>query len=218
MTTQQQIKQNLGDPSWAGARDLDVRLRPNDGEAIRIEPFIVHASIGEPIEGGVAAMELWAEGVDTCAHLTDQQIEHAVVREPLLSYAVRLLTQQHGKPVARADLERRLQANPRLEALRQLADAVQGELAVRKGLQAVAAVEAERARAEEAREPRHQRNHGPRCGARTRTGRPCMRKVVLGKRRCPNHGGLSTGPKTPGGKAQSLAALRRGRKRARQAR
>jgi hypothetical protein len=33
------------------------------------------------------------------------------------------------------------------------------------------------------------------CGARCRDGHPCQRKNVSGKRRCPNHGGLSTGPK-----------------------
>lgn len=40
------------------------------------------------------------------------------------------------------------------------------------------------------------------CGARTRQGRPCVRRSVPGKRRCPNHGGLSTGPKTAEGKAR----------------
>jgi hypothetical protein len=49
---------------------------------------------------------------------------------------------------------------------------------------------------------------GKTCGARTRKGTPC---VALGSgrgRRCKNHGGLSTGPKTPAGWAKSLAALR----------
>ena len=50
-----------------------------------------------------------------------------------------------------------------------------------------------------------------RCGAMTRAGRPCIRNPVPGKKRCPNHGGLSTGPKTDEGKARALAALRRGR-------
>lgn len=50
-----------------------------------------------------------------------------------------------------------------------------------------------------------------RCGAKTRAGHPCRRKPVQGKRRCPNHGGLSTGPITPEGKARALAALRRWR-------
>ncbi len=49
-----------------------------------------------------------------------------------------------------------------------------------------------------------------RCGAKTRLGRPCIRRPVPGKKRCPNHGGLSTGPRTPEGKARTLAALRRG--------
>ena len=47
-----------------------------------------------------------------------------------------------------------------------------------------------------------------RCGARTRTGKPCVRKVVPGKRRCPNHGGLSTGPKTSAGRAAIAEANR----------
>lgn len=42
-----------------------------------------------------------------------------------------------------------------------------------------------------------------RCGARTRTGAPCKRKPVPGRRRCPNHGGLSTGPKTKEGWART---------------
>ena len=46
------------------------------------------------------------------------------------------------------------------------------------------------------------------CCARTRKGFPCVRRVVPGKRRCPNHGGLSTGPKTEAGKARIAAAQR----------
>ena len=37
------------------------------------------------------------------------------------------------------------------------------------------------------------------CGARTRTGAPC-RRMGLGNGRCANHGGLSSGPKTPAGR------------------
>ncbi|MFN3456304.1 MAG: HGGxSTG domain-containing protein [Novosphingobium sp.] len=33
----------------------------------------------------------------------------------------------------------------------------------------------------------------PRCGARTRSGTPCMSPVVRGKRRCRMHGGTSKG-------------------------
>jgi hypothetical protein len=46
------------------------------------------------------------------------------------------------------------------------------------------------------------------CMARTRAGTPCVRRVVSGKQRCPNHGGLSTGPKTVAGKARVAATQR----------
>ncbi len=49
------------------------------------------------------------------------------------------------------------------------------------------------------------------CGARTRKGTACQAKA-LANGRCRNHGGLSTGPRTPEGRARSLAALRRGNK------
>jgi len=216
-----------------GAPDLDMsKWTPETWNAAVMKRLSADAPLGRHIDDSLAAMRLWFDGVDTAAHLSDQQIRAAVVKEPLLSFAAELLTEQHGKPVARPDLERRLQANPRLEALRRLADAVQWELAIRKGKQVIAERERERQQAREeyqrtreewrrlheermqACELRRARNHGPRCGAKTRAGRPCDRKVVLGKTRCPNHGGLSTGPKTPEGKARSLAALRRGRERA----
>jgi hypothetical protein len=41
----------------------------------------------------------------------------------------------------------------------------------------------------------------------------CRKWAVPGKRRCHLHGGLSTGPKTPAGKAASLAARLEGRRR-----
>ncbi len=42
-----------------------------------------------------------------------------------------------------------------------------------------------------------EREFGPSlCGARCRDGHPCKRKAIIGRNRCPNHGGLSTGPKT----------------------
>ncbi len=34
------------------------------------------------------------------------------------------------------------------------------------------------------------------CGAKTRKGTPCQRKLLLRGGKCPNHGGMSTGPKT----------------------
>lgn len=51
------------------------------------------------------------------------------------------------------------------------------------------------------------RKDRPLCGAKTRKGTPCVRKAVLGRCRCPNHGGLSTGPKTAGGLAMAAMNL-----------
>ena len=56
----------------------------------------------------------------------------------------------------------------------------------------------------------------PRCGAKTRSGRPCMAPAVWDHQhkrprngRCRIHGGLSTGPRTAEGKARIAEALRR---------
>lgn len=63
--------------------------------------------------------------------------------------------------------------------------------------------------------PKHER---PRCGAKTRSGRPCIARAVWDKERdCPTtrnarcrmHGGTNRGPVTEEGKARSLEALRR---------
>jgi hypothetical protein len=48
----------------------------------------------------------------------------------------------------------------------------------------------------------------PRCGAKTRSGKPCQARVVPGKRRCRMHGGLSTGPRTAEGRSRIAAAQR----------
>ena len=48
-----------------------------------------------------------------------------------------------------------------------------------------------------------------RCGARTRKGTPCRCKSEPGKKRCKFHGGLSTGARTPEGKARIAEAQRR---------
>ena len=45
-----------------------------------------------------------------------------------------------------------------------------------------------------------------RCGAKTRTGSPRAKYPIAGKRRCRNHGGLSTGPRTAEGRARIAAA------------
>jgi hypothetical protein len=53
------------------------------------------------------------------------------------------------------------------------------------------------------------------CGAtRRRDGKPCQALSVPGKHRCKWHGGASTGPKTPEGRARSHANLRRGKSEA----
>ncbi|WP_429335953.1 HGGxSTG domain-containing protein [Paraburkholderia sp. 35.1] len=44
---------------------------------------------------------------------------------------------------------------------------------------------------------------GLRCGAKTRAGTPCKRVDLYGSGRCKLHGGLSTGPTTPEGKARA---------------
>ena len=51
-----------------------------------------------------------------------------------------------------------------------------------------------------------------RCGDKTRSGAPCGKFPMEGKRRCRLHGGLSTGPKTPAARAAiSAASTKHGR-------
>ena len=47
---------------------------------------------------------------------------------------------------------------------------------------------------------------GARCGAKTRRGSPCLKPALKNKTRCQLHGGKSTGPRTPEGKARVIAA------------
>jgi hypothetical protein len=46
------------------------------------------------------------------------------------------------------------------------------------------------------------------CGAQTRVGQACRRKGLGKGGRCPNHGGMSTGPRTPEGRARISTALK----------
>ncbi len=46
------------------------------------------------------------------------------------------------------------------------------------------------------------------CGARTRAGHSCQRKGLGKGGRCPNHGGMSTGPRTSEGRSRISAALK----------
>jgi hypothetical protein len=52
-----------------------------------------------------------------------------------------------------------------------------------------------------------------RCNAKTRKGTPCRARGLGKGGRCKLHGGMSTGPRTPEGKARALAAAREGFKR-----
>ena len=47
---------------------------------------------------------------------------------------------------------------------------------------------------------------GHRCGAMTRAGGACQNPAIGGRSRCKLHGGKSTGPRTPEGKARTIAA------------
>ena len=47
---------------------------------------------------------------------------------------------------------------------------------------------------------------GKRDLAKIRRGTPCQKAALKEKARCRLHGGLSTGPRTPEGKARSIAA------------
>ena len=87
--------------------------------------------------------------------------------------------------------------------------------------------EARRARAAANRELRNRppKRELPPCGARTRAGGSCKarpwrpRDAVLPRNgRCRMHGGLSTGPRTPEGKARCVVAALRNIEKARAAR
>jgi len=50
------------------------------------------------------------------------------------------------------------------------------------------------------------------CSAKTRSGTPCAKAPIAGKRRCRNHGGASSGPKSKEGRARiAEAQLKHGR-------
>lgn len=52
-------------------------------------------------------------------------------------------------------------------------------------------------------------SRSPHCSAKTRAGHPCKRRPEPGRKRCPNHGGKSTGPKTPEGRERIAEAQRK---------
>jgi hypothetical protein len=62
--------------------------------------------------------------------------------------------------------------------------------------------------------PKPKKRSRPLCGATCRDGHPCQRRVCVRPdgsqaQRCVNHGGLSTGPKTPKGRQRIAEANRR---------
>lgn len=75
---------------------------------------------------------------------------------------------------------------------------------------------------EKAPTKRPTRRARPKCGAKTRPGRPCVAPAVWDpgaaaprNGRCRNHGGLSTGPRTPEGLQRVAEALRGAREKKR---
>ena len=52
---------------------------------------------------------------------------------------------------------------------------------------------------------------GQRCLAKTRQGTPCQNPAIRGRGRCKLHGGRSAGPRTPEGKARSIACAHEAR-------
>ena len=59
------------------------------------------------------------------------------------------------------------------------------------------------------KKPPRRRSRSLPCGARTRKGTPCRMMREPGRSRCRLHGGLSTGPRTPEGKARIAESNRR---------
>ena len=54
-------------------------------------------------------------------------------------------------------------------------------------------------------QPLSARNPATACAARTRTGKPCVRRAMANGR-CPNHGGMSSGPKSDAGRQRIAEA------------
>ncbi len=92
----------------------------------------------------------------------------------------------------------------------QYAKIVRGEVAVNPDYARAIRLQLRKARTRAAQwstpKPRRDRR---RCGATTRKGAPCQRLPVPDRRRCRNHGGLSTGAKTPEGRERIAKSNRR---------
>jgi hypothetical protein len=156
------------------------------------------------------------DGSDTAHDIPDEHLASAISATGNLLAAAELLTQAHGRIIAREDIARRVQASPKLTALLEIAREVCMLRAVGRAQQVIARQRVDRQRKVAEWHRLHQermheaalryvRNHS-RCGAKTRTGAPCKRRPELGKGRCRNHGGWSTGPRTPEGRARCPCA------------
>jgi hypothetical protein len=138
------------------------------------------------------------DGSDTAHDISEKQLASAIEATGNLLVVADLLTEAHGRIVAREDIVRRVQASPKLQRLLEDARIVSMERAVATGLQRAA----DNRRLEALK---RERREGPRCGARCRDGHPCQRRPVPGRTRCPSHSG-----RTPTARRTPLArALRR---------
>ena len=145
-------------------------------------------------------MQTWAEwsrlafspdGSDTARGIPDQELAHAIASTGDLMDAAELLTDTHGRIVAREDIARRVEASPKLQRLLEAARCSSMERTLAKAIQRVADNRDLAALNRERRE-------GPRCGARCRDGHPCQRRPVPGRTRCPSHCGRTpTARRTP---------------------
>jgi hypothetical protein len=176
--------------------------------------------------------------VMTKTELTDDLVTEALFAGGgILSDAARYLAERLGRRVSRQELADRVEASRILSAVKEIAHQRSFDEAIAKCRRAQREKRSAAMRASWARRRGQGGGNGPDpadsltrpnartrarlswgnvraaadqriCMARTRQGFPCTRKVVPGKKRCPNHGGLSTGAKTAAGKARIVAAQR----------
>lgn len=134
------------------------------------------------------------------SQMSNDHIAIAIIRTPTLLSAAKLLSEKYGFEVSRRTVAERVENTPVLKMISQLAQSAHDENGTALAVEVIS----------KHAELRQHRNYGPRCLAIKRDDSICTRKVVLGSNRCASHGGLSTGPQTPAGKARSAAARARG--------
>jgi hypothetical protein len=138
------------------------------------------------------------DGSDTAHDISEEQLASAIEATGNLLVVADLLTEAHGRIVAREDIVRRVEASPQLQRVLEDARATYMERALTKGLQRAA----DNRRLEALK---RERREGPHCGARCQDGHACQRRPVPGRTRCPSHNG-----RTPTARRTPLArALRR---------